>query len=79
MLAAQLLHSKPSIVLFQDAIDPFVTETAKLHRLSSQLENRLTLKTILFRSAGHRIICPPPKESGAMEALITRLRGLGSI
>ena len=52
VLATQLLRTKPSLMLFQYSYDLFFAETASLHRLSPQLENRLTKKTGLFRGAG---------------------------
>ncbi|MCA0873903.1 hypothetical protein LCL97_24000, partial [Seohaeicola saemankumensis] len=39
-------------VLLQNANDLLFAETASLHRLSPQLENRLTSKRRLFRGAG---------------------------
>ncbi|WP_238841078.1 hypothetical protein, partial [Roseobacter cerasinus] len=41
-----------SLVLFQNANDLFFAETASLHRLSPQLENRLTKIRGHFRGAG---------------------------
>ncbi|AVL54470.1 hypothetical protein CEP88_19010 [Roseobacter denitrificans] len=40
-------------MLFQNANDLLFAETASLHRLSPQLENRLTKIRGLFRGAGH--------------------------
>jgi len=54
MFAAQLLRTQPGLVLLQNATDLFFAETASLHRLSPQLENRLTSNRGLFRGAGHR-------------------------
>ena len=48
----KLLRSKPSLMLFQYPNDLFFAETASLHRLSPQLENRLTQNTGRFRGAG---------------------------
>ncbi|ATG47255.1 hypothetical protein CEW89_06535 [Celeribacter ethanolicus] len=42
-----------SLVFLQDANDLLFAETASLHRLSPQLENRLTSNRGLFRGAGH--------------------------
>ena len=39
-------------MLFQYPNDLFFTETASLHRLSSQMENRLTSNAGHFRGAG---------------------------
>lgn len=52
MLATQLLRAKPSLMLFQITNDLFFAETASLHCLSHQLENRLTSNRGLFRGAG---------------------------
>ncbi|MBO9473654.1 hypothetical protein J7413_08910, partial [Shimia sp. R10_1] len=40
------------LVLFQNANDLFFAETASFHRLSPQLENRLTKISGHFRGAG---------------------------
>ncbi|MFY9239813.1 MAG: hypothetical protein WAO78_13280, partial [Roseovarius sp.] len=42
-----------SLMLFQNPNDLFFAETASLHLLSPQLENRLTLNAGHFRGAGH--------------------------
>jgi hypothetical protein len=52
MLSAQLLRAKTGLMLLQNANDLFFTETASLHRLSPQLENRLTKISGHFRGAG---------------------------
>ena len=52
MLAAQILRAEPGLVLLQYANDLFFAEPASLHRLSPQLENRLTSNRGLFRGAG---------------------------
>ena len=52
MLAAQVRRAHARLVLLQDANDLRFAETASLHRLSPQLENRLTSKRGLFRGAG---------------------------
>jgi hypothetical protein len=52
MLAAQFLRAKPGLMLFQNANDLFFAETASLHRLAPQLENRLTKISGHFRGAG---------------------------
>ncbi len=53
VLAALLLRAEPGLVLLQDANNLFFAETASLHRLSPQLENRLTSNRGLFREARH--------------------------
>jgi hypothetical protein len=65
MLAAQLLCSKPSPVLFQNANDLFFTETASLDRLSPKLENRLTKISGHFRGASHfvSVATDPPMDN----------------
>ena len=52
MLAAQLLRTKPSLGLLQNANDLFFAETAYFHRLSRQVENRLASNRGLLRGAG---------------------------
>mgnify|MGYP003639109266 FL=1 len=52
MLAAQLLRAQPGLVLLQDANNLLLAKPASLHRLSPQLENRLTSNRALFRGAG---------------------------
>ncbi|WP_409359718.1 HNH endonuclease family protein [Leisingera caerulea] len=51
MLAAQLFRAQPSLVLLQNAYDLLFAEPASFHRLSPQLENRLTSKRGHFRGA----------------------------
>ncbi len=55
MLPAQILRAKPRLMLLQNANTLFFAETAPLHRLSPQLENRLTLYARLFRAAGQHL------------------------
>jgi|GEM_PF-6010562 len=61
MLAAKLLRAKPSLMLLQNANDLFFAETASLHRLSPQLENRLTSNRGVFRGAGHQLPATQPR------------------
>ena len=53
LLAAQLLRNRHHLMLFQNANSLFFAETDSLHRLSPQLENRLSLNARLFKRAGH--------------------------
>ncbi|MCZ4366446.1 hypothetical protein, partial [Sulfitobacter dubius] len=46
-------RAEPCLVLLQDANNLFFAETASLHLLSPQLENRLTSNRGHFRGAGH--------------------------
>ena len=54
MLAALLLRTKPSLMFLQYPNDLFFAETASLHTLPPQLENRLTINTGHFRVAGQQ-------------------------
>jgi len=56
-------------VLLQDANDLLFAETASLHRLSPQLENRLTSNRGLFRGAGHFDPDTPESDELRLEVL----------
>jgi hypothetical protein len=62
-------------VLLQDANDLLFAETASLHRLSPQLENRLTSNRGLFRGAGHNAFWISPAFQQANWLLVFRLSG----
>ena len=61
VLAAKLLRPKPSLMLFHYPDYLFFAETASLHPLSPQLENRRTSNAEHFRGAGQSAIPLPDR------------------
>ena len=68
VLAAKVLRAKSSLMLLQNANDLFFSETASVHLLSPQLENRLTSIAGLLRGAGHIASILDAQRMSAMRA-----------